>query len=85
MNTVTIRANATEGVNPNTGEGYPVNVRFQGGKFLSGSAALEIAQEAVDTIYGEYASGYLATINYSEWEQYKANSKPVFYFPVVKL
>ena len=85
MNTVTIRAKAVETINPNSDEGFPSAVVITGGKFLSHHAALEVAQEAVDSIYGEYGSGYVATLNYSEWDAYKINSRLSFTAKVVKL
>lgn len=84
-NTLTIRARALEAINPNTGHGYPHAVELSGGKFLSYGAALEVAQEAVNTIYGEYASGWLATLNHDEWDDYRHNDRTKFTFKVVRL
>lgn len=85
MNTVTVRAKAVETINPNTDEGYPSAVVITGGKFLTHHAALEMAQAAVNTIYGEYGSGYMATLNFAEWDAYKLNTKPSYTAKVVKL
>lgn len=85
MNTVTVRARAVETVNPNTDEAFPSAVVIAGGKFLTHQAALEVAQEAVNTIYGEYETGHLATLNYAEWDQYKLNGAKSFTAKVIKL
>lgn len=82
-NTLTIRARTIEGVNHNTGHGFPDRVELTGGKFLSYGAALEIAQEAVNTIYGEYETGWLATLNHNEWDQYRINDATKFTLKVV--
>ena len=84
-NTITIRAKAIETIDPNNGHGYPHAVELSGGKFLSYGAALEVAQEAVDTIYGEYGSGWLATLNHDDWDAYRNNDRTRFVFKVVKL
>lgn len=57
---LTIRARVNEAVHPTTGIGYPVSVAVSGASDLSDGTVREIAQNAVDNMYGEYSSGYRA-------------------------
>lgn len=84
MNTVTIRATAIEGVDAETGVGFPVGVRIQGGSFLSHDSAREIAQEAIGAQYGDYESGYLAVVDPSDWHTYQLSVSSEFNVKVVK-
>lgn len=70
---LTIRARVNEAVHPTTNLGYPATVTVTGAEDLSADAVREIAQSAVDNMYGEYASGYLASISRVSWESAKAN------------
>lgn len=69
--TYTIRARVTEAVKD--GVGFPTHVTVTGAGFLQGSAVLDIAQHAVDDQYGEYGTGFLATMDRSDWYQAQKN------------
>lgn len=70
---LTIRARVNEAVHPTTGLGFPETVTVTGAEDLSADTVREIAQSAVDNMYGEYASGYRAVIWHPSWESAKVN------------
>jgi hypothetical protein len=63
---LTIRARVTEKVKDN-GVGYPETVTVTGAEDLSADTVREIAQSAVNNMYGTYETGYLATLGYVQW------------------
>lgn len=73
MSLLTIRARVNEAVHPTTHLGYPETVTVTGAEDLSADTVREIAQSAVDNMYGEYSSGYSVGISRVSWESAKAN------------
>lgn len=66
--TLTIRARVKEAVRAN-GVGYPESVTVTGAAALQRSSVRDIAQEAIDSMYGSYESGYRAFIPQTEWDR----------------
>lgn len=68
----TIRARVTEAVDTE-GNGYPKTVTVTGAASLSDGTVREIAQNAVDNMYGEYESGYRAVFNVFDQREAERN------------
>jgi hypothetical protein len=73
---ITIRAMVNEAVDAE-GVGYPESVTVTGADALSAGTVREIAQEAVDSLYGAYGSGYIVPLGFREWEGIKTAKAPV--------
>lgn len=69
---LTIRARVNEAVKSN-GIGFPESVTVSGAGCLSPSTVQEIAQEAVDNMYGSYESGYRAVYSVHDKMRAEAN------------
>lgn len=67
---LTIRARVNEAVKSN-GLGFPESVTVTGAEDLSPNTVREIAQSAVDNMYGSYESGYRAV--FSDFDQRDAH------------
>lgn len=76
---LTIKAQPIEGII--NGEVGAVSVLVNGAEALSADTVREIAQEAVDSYYGNYSHGRVAALGYNTWRD--ADTKESYMLPVV--